>query len=243
MSENFQLEAKEVVKIYKKKKVVNKVSFQVTQGEIVALLGPNGAGKTTSFYITVGLIFPDGGKIFLNNQDISKLPLHKRARLGIGYLPQENSIFRKLTVEQNIIAILEHKYKKKKEIKERCEYLMEKFKITRIRKNYGQTLSGGERRRTEIARTLAIDPKIILLDEPFAGVDPIAISDIQQVIFTLKELNIGVLITDHNVRETLKIVSRAYIMADGKVLFSGNVEDLIQNKEVKKVYLGKDFYL
>lgn len=243
MDQPFNLEAKEIVKIYKKKKVVNKVSFEVNQGEIVALLGPNGAGKTTSFYMSVGLIFPDGGKVFLNKQDISKLPLHKRARLGIGYLPQENSIFRKLTVEQNIISILEHKYKKKKEIKERCEYLMEKFKITRIRKNYGQTLSGGERRRTEIARTLAIDPKIILLDEPFAGVDPIAISDIQQVIFTLKELNIGVLITDHNVRETLKIVSRAYIMADGQVLFSGKVDDLIKNEEVKKVYLGEDFSL
>ncbi len=238
------LNIEKISKVYRKKKVISSVSFKVNQGEIVGLLGPNGAGKTTSFYITVGLIKPNAGNIFLNNDiNITKRPMHHRARMGIGYLPQEPSIFRKLTVEQNILAILETKKLSRQEVIEHGTDLMKRFKLYPIRDQYGYTLSGGERRRTEIARALAADPKILLLDEPFAGIDPIAIAEIQKIILQIKELNIGILITDHNVRETLKIVSRAYIMAEGSIIAEGTTKQLIKNKLAKKLYLGKNFSL
>ena len=239
----FCLEVTNAVKIYKKKRVVNDVSFKVNQGEVVGLLGPNGAGKTTSFYMAVGMVRPSMGNVYVNNQDITKLPMYKRARLGIGYLPQENSIFRKMTVENNIKSILQITKYPKESIEERCDELLDQFKVTHVRKQLGNTLSGGERRRVEIARALAINPKILLLDEPFAGVDPIAVKDIQEVIKTIQSLNIGILITDHNVRETLKIVSRAYLMAHGQVFLEGNAQKLINSKKAKKIYLGDDFKL
>ncbi|BBM89007.1 lipopolysaccharide export system ATP-binding protein LptB [Spirochaetota bacterium] len=240
----FSIDIENIYKKYKDHHVIEDVSFNIKQGEIVGLLGPNGAGKTTSFYITVGLIAPTSGSVILNkNFDIVKMPMHKRAQLGIGYLPQEASIFRKLTVKDNIIAILETRKLTPNAAKEACQRLLERFKITHVQNQYGYTLSGGERRRTEIARALAADPKILLLDEPFAGVDPIAIADIQSIILEIQKLNIGILITDHNVRETLKIVSRAYIMARGKILIEGTAQQLIKSREAKKIYLGEDFKL
>ncbi len=232
-----------IVKEYKRRRVVDEVSFHVKQGEIVGLLGPNGAGKTTSFYITVGLIKPDSGAVYFEENKITSLPMYQRAKMGIGYLPQEGSIFRKLSVEKNILAILEGIDMNKENRKIRCDELIEMFNIDEVRKQMGYTLSGGERRRAEIARSLAANPKILLLDEPFAGVDPIAVKDIQLVIKKIQKLNIGILITDHNVRETLKTVSRAYIMAHGKILISGSAKELIKNKEAKRIYLGEDFKL
>jgi lipopolysaccharide export system ATP-binding protein len=230
-------------KIYKGKTVVKDLSLELNSGEIVGLLGPNGAGKTTSFYMIVGVIFCDRGKVFLDEKNITKEPLFKRARMGIGYLPQEASIFRTLTVEENIQAILEMKNFSKKEIKEKTEMLMEDFSITHIRKNLGNVLSGGERRRTEMARALSIDPKFILLDEPFAGVDPIAVEEMQYLVFKLKSKNIGVLITDHNVNETLSITDRAYLMFEGSILKSGTAEELSKDQRVREVYLGENFEL
>lgn len=233
----------ELVKKYGKRTVVNHVSIEVQQGEIVGLLGPNGAGKTTSFYMTVGLVKPDEGQVFLNDMDITKLPMYKRAQLGIGYLPQEASIFRKLSVEDNIAAVLEMTKLSRKEQKEKMESLLEEFRLTHVRKSMGDVLSGGERRRTEIARALAVDPKFILLDEPFAGIDPIAVEDIQAIVAKLKFKNIGILITDHNVNETLSITDRAYLMFEGRLLKSGTAEDLAADEEVRRVYLGKHFEL
>lgn len=233
----------ELVKKYGKRTVVNHVSIEVQQGEIVGLLGPNGAGKTTSFYMTVGLVKPDEGQVFLNNQDITKLPMYKRAQLGIGYLPQEASIFRKLSVEDNISAVLEMTKLSRAQQKEKMESLLEEFRLTHVRKSMGDVLSGGERRRTEIARALAVDPKFILLDEPFAGIDPIAVEDIQAIVAKLKYKNIGILITDHNVNETLSITDRAYLMFEGRLLKSGTAEDLAADEEVRRVYLGKHFEL
>lgn len=235
------LKAENLVKIYKQRKVVNNVSFQVGQGEIVGLLGPNGAGKTTSFYMIVGLIKPFSGKVFLDNKDITKLPMYKRAKLGIGYLAQEASVFRKLSVEDNILSVLQFTKLSKAEQLKKMESLLEEFGLTHIRKSMGISLSGGERRRTEIARALAVDPKFILLDEPFAGVDPIAVEDIQQVVAKLKDRNIGILITDHNVRETLSITDRAYLLFEGQILKSGTAADLVADEQVRKVYLGKNF--
>ncbi len=235
------LKAENLVKIYKQRKVVNNVSFQVGQGEIVGLLGPNGAGKTTSFYMIVGLIKPFSGKVFLDNKDITKLPMYKRAKLGIGYLAQEASVFRKLSVEDNILSVLQFTKLSKAEQMKKMESLLEEFGLTHIRKSMGISLSGGERRRTEIARALAVDPKFILLDEPFAGVDPIAVEDIQQVVAKLKDRNIGILITDHNVRETLSITDRAYLLFEGQILKSGTAADLVADEQVRKVYLGKNF--
>jgi lipopolysaccharide export system ATP-binding protein len=223
--------------------VVNDVSVEVSQGEIVGLLGPNGAGKTTTFYMIVGLIKPNKGKIFLEGNDITSLPMYRRAKKGIGYLAQEPSVFRKLTVEENIMAVLEMRKMSKTERKEKAESLMEEFSITHVRKNLGMVLSGGERRRTEIARSLASDPYFILLDEPFAGVDPIAVEEIQTIVAQLKEKNIGILITDHNVNETLSITDRAYLMFEGKLLKSGTAEDLANDPMVRKVYLGENFEL
>jgi len=231
------------VKQYGAKKVVNDVTVQVEQGEIVGLLGPNGAGKTTSFYMFVGLVRPDQGKIFLNDIDITKQPMYRRAQMGIGYLPQEASVFRELTVEDNILAILQTTKLSKTEQKEKLEFLLEEFGLNRVRTNPGKVLSGGERRRTEIARALATDPKFILLDEPFAGVDPIAVEDIQHIIAKLKEKNIGILITDHNVQETLSITDRAYLLFEGKLLKQGTAEELAADELVRKVYLGKNFVL
>ena len=239
----FELKIEHLTKIYKKKKVVQDVSFTLTEGEVVGLLGPNGAGKTTSFYMVVGLVKPDGGKVYINQQDITTLPMFKRAKLGIGYLPQEASVFRKMTVEENINSILEVRGYSKSDRTIKCEELLRKFKVMHIAKQYGYTLSGGERRRVEIARALAGDPKILLLDEPFAGVDPIAIQDIQSVIRDVQKLNIGVFITDHNVRETLKIVSRAYIIAEGKILIQGTAKQIAKSRVAKKNYLGEDFSL
>ncbi|MBT3209640.1 MAG: LPS export ABC transporter ATP-binding protein [Bacteroidetes bacterium] len=232
-----------ITKTYGKRTVVNKVSIEVSQGEIVGLLGPNGAGKTTSFYMIVGLIKPNSGKIFLEDDDITKLPVYKRAQKGIGYLAQEASVFRKMTVEDNILAILEMSKYSKEYQRDRTEELIEEFGLARIRKSYGIQLSGGERRRTEIARALAINPSFILLDEPFAGVDPIAVEDIQEIVSKLKAKNIGILITDHNVHETLSITDRAYLLFEGSILKSGTAEDLSQDEHVRNVYLGKNFEL
>lgn len=237
------LKAEHLLKKYKKRTVVNDVSIHVSQGEIVGLLGPNGAGKTTTFYMTVGLIKPDKGKIFLDDQDITELPMYKRAQKGIGYLPQEASVFRKLTVEDNISAVLEMTKLSKTEQKDKLESLLDEFNLHKVRKNQGDLLSGGERRRTEIARCLAVDPKFILLDEPFAGVDPIAVEDIQGIVAKLKQKNIGILITDHNVHETLTITERAYLLFEGSILRAGTAEDLANDEMVRKVYLGQNFVL
>ncbi len=238
-----KLRAENLIKKYKKRTVVNDVTVEVEQGEIVGLLGPNGAGKTTSFYMIVGLIKPNSGNIFLENENITQLPMYQRAKLGIGYLAQEASVFRKLTVEENILAPLEMRDITSKDRKEKVEQLLEEFSLTHVRKNLGIVLSGGERRRTEIARALAVDPKFVLLDEPFAGVDPIAVEEIQSIVAKLKKKNIGILITDHNVDETLSITDRAYLMVDGKLFRSGSSEDLANDPMVRKVYLGQNFQL
>jgi lipopolysaccharide export system ATP-binding protein len=230
-------------KTYKGRNVVDGVSVEVNQGEIVGLLGPNGAGKTTSFYMIVGLVRPDEGKVFLDEQEITSLPMYKRAQLGIGYLPQEVSVFRKLSVEDNIMAILEMTDLNKKEREEKLEKLLSEFNLTHVRKNLGNRLSGGEKRRTEIARALATNPKFVLLDEPFAGVDPIAVEDIQSIVSELKKRNIGILITDHNVQETLSITDRAYLLFEGSILKSGTAEELAADEQVRKVYLGQNFVL
>ena len=232
-----------LLKVYGSRTVVNNVSFQVQQGEIVGLLGPNGAGKTTSFYQVVGLVKPDAGKVFLDDLDITKLPMYKRAQMGIGYLPQEASVFRKLSVEDNISAVLEMTKLKKVDQKQKLEQLLDEFRLQHVRKNNGDTLSGGERRRTEIARALAVDPKFVLLDEPFAGVDPIAVEDIQSIVAKLKFKNIGILITDHNVNETLSICDRAYLLIDGKIFTQGTAEELASNEQVRRLYLGRNFEL
>ncbi|MEP2773764.1 MAG: LPS export ABC transporter ATP-binding protein [Fulvivirga sp.] len=237
------LRSENLVKKYKKRTVVNDVSVKVEQGEIVGLLGPNGAGKTTTFYMIVGLIKPNQGEIFLDGENITDLPMYRRAKLGIGYLAQEASVFRKLTVEENIMAVLEMRNMPKKEQKEKMEALLEEFSLTHVRKNLGVVLSGGERRRTEIARALAVDPNFVLLDEPFAGVDPIAVEEIQTIVAKLKEKNIGILITDHNVNETLSITDRAYLMFEGKLLKAGSAEDLAADEQVRRVYLGQSFEL
>jgi lipopolysaccharide export system ATP-binding protein len=238
-----ELRAEHLIKTYKKRTVVNDVSFNVKQGEIVGLLGPNGAGKTTSFYMIVGLIKPNSGKIFLQDEDITQEPMYKRAQKGIGYLAQEASVFRKLTVEENILAILEMTALSKSEQKDKLEELIEEFSLTKVRKNQGDLLSGGERRRTEIARALAANPNFILLDEPFAGVDPIAVEEIQIIVSKLKKKNIGILITDHNVQETLSITDRAYLLFEGSILKSGTAEELAADEQVRRVYLGKNFVL
>ncbi len=232
-----------IKKSYRGRSVVDGVSVEVKQGEIVGLLGPNGAGKTTSFYMIVGLVRPDQGHVFLDELEITKLPMYKRAQLGIGYLPQEVSVFRKLSVEDNIMAILEMTPLSSTQRKQKLEKLLEEFGLVAIRKNLGDRLSGGEKRRTEIARALATDPKFILLDEPFAGVDPIAVEDIQSIISELRNRNIGVLITDHNVQETLSITDRAYLLFEGKILKSGTAEELAADEQVRKVYLGQNFVL
>ncbi|MFN0049706.1 MAG: LPS export ABC transporter ATP-binding protein [Cytophagales bacterium] len=237
------LRSENLVKKYKGRAVVNDVSFQVAQGEIVGLLGPNGAGKTTSFYMTVGLIKPNSGKIFLDNEEITDLPMYRRAQKGVGYLAQEASVFRELSVEDNIMAVLEMTKLHKDERVERVESLLEEFGLKHVRTNMGRVLSGGERRRTEIARALAVRPSFILLDEPFAGVDPIAVEEIQGIIAKLKEKNIGILITDHNVDETLSITDRAYLMYTGKLLKSGTPQELADDEEVRRLYLGKHFEL
>jgi lipopolysaccharide export system ATP-binding protein len=240
---NLTIQTKDLVKIYGSRTVVNKVSFNVKQGEIVGLLGPNGAGKTTSFYQVVGLVKPDEGEVYLNDINITKLPMYKRAKMGIGYLPQEASVFRKLSVEDNILAVLEMTKLSKQQQKDKLENLLDEFNLQRVRKNNGDTLSGGERRRTEIARALAVDPKFILLDEPFAGVDPIAVEDIQAIVARLKFRNIGILITDHNVNETLSICDRAYLLIDGKIFTHGTAEELAGDEQVRRLYLGKNFEL
>jgi lipopolysaccharide export system ATP-binding protein len=237
------LKAENLVKKYKQRTVVNDVSFEVSQGEIVGLLGPNGAGKTTSFYMIVGLIKPNEGTIYLDGQDITKDPMYRRAQKGIGYLAQEASVFRKLTVEDNILAILEMTTLSKEERNQKLEELIDEFSLHKVRKNRGDLLSGGERRRTEIARALAANPSFILLDEPFAGVDPIAVEEIQTIVAKLKQKNIGILITDHNVQETLSITDRAYLLFEGKILESGTPEVLAENEMVRKVYLGANFVL
>lgn len=235
------LRTENLVKKYGKRTVVNDVSINVRQGEIVGLLGPNGAGKTTSFYMTVGLITPNAGRIFLNDMDITKFPMYKRAQNGIGYLAQEASVFRKMSVEDNIASVLEFTGKPKEYQKEKLESLLSEFRLQKVRKNLGDQLSGGERRRTEIARCLAIDPKFIMLDEPFAGVDPIAVEDIQNIVWKLKYKNIGILITDHNVQETLSITDRAYLLFEGRILFQGTPEELAENKIVREKYLSNNF--
>ena len=235
------LRTENLIKKYGQRTVVNHVSIDVTQGEIVGLLGPNGAGKTTTFYMTVGLVTPNGGKIFLDEKEITKLPVYKRAHLGIGYLAQEASVFRKMTVEDNIRSVLEMTGTSKEFQKEKLESLIDEFNLGKVRKNYGDRLSGGERRRTEIARCLAISPKSIMLDEPFAGVDPLAVEDIQSVVYKLKQKNIGILITDHNANETLNITDRAYLLFDGKILFQGTSEELAENPIVREKYLGREF--
>jgi len=237
------LRAENLVKKYKTRTVVNHVSVQVAQGEIVGLLGPNGAGKTTSFYMIVGLIKPNEGKIFLGDEEITPLPMYQRAKRGLGYLAQEASVFRKLTVEENILAVLEMRGYTKQQRKEKTEQLLEEFGLHTVKNNLGMSLSGGERRRTEIARALAVDPKFVLLDEPFAGVDPIAVEEIQNIVSQLKSKNIGILITDHNVDETLYITDRAYLMVDGKLFKSGTAEELANDPQVRKVYLGQNFEL
>ena len=241
--ERMVLRTENLVKRYGKRTVVNNVSFDVKQGEIVGLLGPNGAGKTTSFYMTTGLVVPNDGKIFLNDTEITDFPVYKRARIGVGYLAQEASVFRKMTVEDNIASVLELTNKPKEYQKEKLESLIEEFRLQKVRKNLGDRLSGGERRRTEIARCLAIDPKFIMLDEPFAGVDPIAVEDIQYIVWKLKDKNIGILITDHNVQETLSITDRAYLLFEGRILFEGTPEVLAENPVVREKYLGRDFVL
>lgn len=233
----------ELVKRYSNRTVVNHASIEVKQGEIVGLLGPNGAGKTTTFYMVVGLIKPDEGEVYLDDRNITGLPMYKRAQMGIGYLPQEASIFRKLTVEENIAAVLEMTKLSKREQKEKLEDLLDEFRLHHVRKSPGDVLSGGERRRTEIARALAVDPKFILLDEPFAGIDPIAVEDIQTIVARLKFKNIGILITDHNVTETLSICDRAYLMIEGKIFRHGTAEELAVDEQVKKLYLGRNFEL
>ncbi len=238
-----KLKSENLIKIYKKRTVVNGASVEVSKGEIVGLLGPNGAGKTTTFYMIVGMIRPDGGKVYLDDSDITKVPMYKRARMGIGYLPQEASIFRRLSVEDNLMAILEVVTIPVKEKKEKCEKLLEDLSITHIRKSMGFQLSGGERRRTEIARSLATDPSFILLDEPFAGVDPIAVEDIMSIVANLKNRGIGVLITDHNVHETLSIVDNAYILINGLIFKQGKAHELAEDAEVRKLYLGENFKL
>lgn len=237
------LRAESIFKSYGNRTVVNGVSVEVKQGEIVGLLGPNGAGKTTSFYMIVGLIQPNSGKIFLDNENITKFPMYKRAKMGVGYLPQEVSVFRKLSVEDNISAILEMMKLTKEEQKEKLEALLEEFGLNHVRKNLGHNLSGGEKRRTEIARALASNPSFILLDEPFAGVDPIAVEDIQSIVAKLKDKNIGILITDHNVQETLSITDRAYLLFEGSILKAGTAEELASDEQVRRVYLGQNFEL
>jgi len=237
------LRSDSLVKIYKKRKVVNKASVQVSKGEIVGLLGPNGAGKTTTFYMITGMIKPDAGKVFLDEEEITKIPMYKRARMGIGYLPQEASIFRRLTVEENILAVLEMTNLDREARLKKCESLLNELSITNIRKSKGFQLSGGERRRTEIARALATDPSFILLDEPFAGIDPIAVEDIMNIVANLKNRGIGILITDHNVHETLSIVDKAYILIDGVIFKQGGADELANDEEVKKLYLGEKFKL
>ncbi len=239
--ESGQLITDNLVKRYGKRTVANHVSINVRQGEIVGLLGPNGAGKTTTFYMTVGLVTPNGGRIFLDRKDITGMPVYKRAKLGIGYLAQEASVFRKLSVEDNIRAVLEMTNLSRKEQKEKLESLISEFRLQKVRKNYGDRLSGGERRRTEIARCLAISPKFIMLDEPFAGVDPIAVEDIQSIVYKLKDKNIGILITDHNANETLSITDRAYLLFEGKILYQGTSEELAANPVVREKYLGRNF--
>ncbi|MBP3382941.1 MAG: LPS export ABC transporter ATP-binding protein [Tidjanibacter sp.] len=242
-----KLYTSDLVKKYKSRTVVNHVSIEVNQGEIVGLLGPNGAGKTTTFYMIVGLVKPNDGKIFVEEDgittEITKLPVYKRAQMGLGYLPQEASVFRGMTVEENLKAVLEMTDYSKEYQRERVENLIEEFRLQKVRKNKGIQLSGGERRRTEIARAVAINPKFILLDEPFAGVDPIAVEDIQSIVATLKDKNIGVIITDHNVHETLSITDRTYLLFEGKVLKAGSAQDLAEDEEVRRVYLGQDFKL
>lgn len=238
-----QLRAENIIKKYRSRTVVKGVSIAVDQGEIVGLLGPNGAGKTTSFYMMVGLVKPNGGKVFLDTQEITDMPMYKRAQMGVGYLAQEASIFRKLSVEDNILAVLEMTGLSKQVQQEKLESLLDEFGLQHIRKNRGDLLSGGERRRTEIARALATDPKFILLDEPFAGVDPIAVEDIQHIVSELKNKNIGILITDHNVHETLSITDRAYLLFEGSILKAGTAEELATDEQVRKVYLGKNFEL
>lgn len=237
------LRSEDLVKIYKRRKVVNKASIQVSKGEIVGLLGPNGAGKTTTFYMIVGMIKPNEGKVYLDDSEITEVPMYKRARMGIGYLPQEASVFRRLSVEDNIMAILETSGLTTNERKNKCDQLLEDLSITQIRKSVGFQLSGGERRRTEIARALATDPSFILLDEPFAGIDPIAVEDIMTIVANLKNRGIGVLITDHNVHETLSIVDKAYILINGVIYKQGGAEDLANDEEVRKLYLGEKFKL
>lgn len=237
------LRSESLVKIYKKRRVVNKASVQVSKGEIVGLLGPNGAGKTTTFYMITGMIKPDAGRVFLDDEEITKIPMYKRAKMGIGYLPQEASIFRRLTVEENLLAVLEMTNLNKEERVKKCERLLDELSITHIRKSKGFQLSGGERRRTEIARALATDPSFILLDEPFAGIDPIAVEDIMNIVANLKNRGIGILITDHNVHETLSIVDKAYILIEGTIFKQGSADDLVHDEEVKKLYLGEKFRL
>ncbi|MBI1932017.1 MAG: LPS export ABC transporter ATP-binding protein [Ignavibacteriales bacterium] len=243
MTNNSTLRSEDLIKIYKKRTVVNKVSVNVTQGEVVGLLGPNGAGKTTTFYMIVGMIKPNDGKVFLNQENITEQPMYKRAKMGIGYLPQEASVFRRLSVEDNIMAVLEMTKLTKDQRKEKQEKLLDELSIAHIRKSKGFQLSGGERRRTEIARALATDPDFILLDEPFAGVDPIAVEDIMSIVANLKNKGIGILITDHNVHETLSIVDRAYILIEGKIFKDGKADDLANDEEVRKLYLGEKFKL
>jgi lipopolysaccharide export system ATP-binding protein len=237
------IHTQELIKSYRNRTVVNNVSVDVKQGEIVGLLGPNGAGKTTTFYMVVGLIKPDTGRVFLNDRDITRLPMYKRAQMGIGYLPQEASVFRKLSVEDNIKAVLEMTSLSRHDQKAKLEALLNEFNLHHVRKNNGDSLSGGERRRTEIARALAVDPKFILLDEPFAGVDPIAVEDIQTVVARLKYRNIGILITDHNVNETLSICDRAYLLIEGKIFKTGTAEQLADDEQVRRLYLGTNFEL
>lgn len=237
------LRTEKLIKKYGQRLVNNNVSYQVEQGEIVGLLGPNGAGKTTSFYMAVGLVKPNSGKVYLDDKDITDLPMYKRARLGLGYLAQEASVFRQLTVEENIRAVLQFTDLSVQQQREKTDALLEEFSLTHVRKNLGSVLSGGERRRTEIARALAVDPKFILLDEPFAGVDPIAVEDIQQIVAKLKHKNIGILITDHNVNETLSITDRAYLLFEGKILKEGTAEELSADEQVRRLYLGQHFEL
>ena len=238
-----KLSSESLVKIYKGRTVVNNVSVEVNQGEIVGLLGPNGAGKTTTFYMIVGLIKPNNGQIFLEDNNITSLPMYRRAKRGIGYLAQEASVFRTLTVEENLLAVLQMTKLSRHDQKQKVESLIEEFSLGHVRKNLGRVLSGGERRRTEIARALAVDPMFVLLDEPFAGVDPIAVEEIQSIVARLKDKNIGILITDHNVNETLSITDRAYLMFEGKLLKAGTAEELAADEQVRRVYLGKHFEL
>ncbi len=235
------IKTQNLVKSFKKRKVVKEVSLDIHEGEVVGLLGPNGAGKTTTFYMIVGFISADSGHIMLNDSDITQMPMFKRSRMGIGYLPQESSVFQKLTVEQNMLAVLENTNLSRKERNARADKIIEELGIEHVRRQRGYTLSGGERRRTEIARSLAVEPKFMLLDEPFAGVDPIAVFDIQGIIERLKKQGLGILITDHNVRETLRITDRAYIMNEGEILVSGSSEFLVNNEEAKRIYLGINF--